>query len=152
MGAVAFETMWHGKTPEAAFSGAVQFALWESGHGGYTGTIAEKPGFVVFDLPPRVMADKVLAMVLAAALPEAVAEMVTVGWSREDIRRAQRAWGWLVERFSVREARALIEVHHDKWGPAVALPVSGKALAAYKLRQPLRRGERVWLFAGYASY
>jgi hypothetical protein len=81
-----------------------------------------------------------------------LAAQVSACWRREDIRRAQRAWDWLVERFSVREARALIEVHDDKWGPAVALPVSGKALAAYKLRQPLRRGERVWLFAGYASY
>lgn len=33
-------------TPAAAFSRAVQDARWENGHGGYTGTIAEKDKFV----------------------------------------------------------------------------------------------------------
>ncbi len=31
-----------GKSPEEAFRGAVDEAKWEHGHGGYTGTIAER--------------------------------------------------------------------------------------------------------------
>lgn len=58
MGGTNFETTATGKTAREAFANAVSQAQWEHGHGGYTGTIAEKPGFTEFsvplaDLPPR---------------------------------------------------------------------------------------------------
>ena len=51
MGATNFETIATGKTAREAFLNAVNDAYYWSGHGGYTGTIAEKPGFVEFAVP-----------------------------------------------------------------------------------------------------
>ena len=51
MGAVTFETLAFGKTAEEAFSKAVEDARHTHGHGGYTGTIAEKDTFEV--IPER---------------------------------------------------------------------------------------------------
>lgn len=47
MGAVPFETLAFGKTADEAFSNAVKDAKHMHGHGGYTGTIAEKTSFTV---------------------------------------------------------------------------------------------------------
>jgi hypothetical protein len=46
MGAEEFETTGIGDTAGKAFSNAVGEARYEYGHGGYTGTIAEKSDFV----------------------------------------------------------------------------------------------------------
>ena len=48
------EEFWHkevGVTPEEAFHKAVESAAYEHGHGGYTGTIAEKSDFVMIEVP-----------------------------------------------------------------------------------------------------
>ena len=48
------EEFWHkevGRTPEEAFHKAVERACYEHGHGGYTGTIAEKSDFVMIEVP-----------------------------------------------------------------------------------------------------
>ncbi len=41
------------KSPKEAFWQAVEQASYEHGHGGYTGTIAEKNDFKMVDLPKR---------------------------------------------------------------------------------------------------
>ena len=51
MGAAAFITEARGRNAQEAFHSAVERALYEHGHGGYTGTIAEKTGFVGITLP-----------------------------------------------------------------------------------------------------
>ena len=51
MGATTFSTTQRGTTAAEAFREAVRRAQYESGHGGYTGTIAEKDDFKVFTLP-----------------------------------------------------------------------------------------------------
>lgn len=51
-GAADFGVTAVGKTAQEAFSQAVQDAQYESGHGGYSGTIAEKGSFRVFT-PPK---------------------------------------------------------------------------------------------------
>jgi len=51
MGGSTFMVRSTGKNAKEAFRSAVQDALYESGHGGYTGTIAEKDSFVMIDLP-----------------------------------------------------------------------------------------------------
>lgn len=51
MGASPFITKAHGTTAKDAFSHAVDAALREYGHGGYTGTIAEKESFTIIELP-----------------------------------------------------------------------------------------------------
>ncbi len=51
MGATDFTTTAKGKTVNEAFSNAVDDARHEHGHGGYTGTIAEKSEFVMISVP-----------------------------------------------------------------------------------------------------
>lgn len=51
MGAETFETKAKGKTAQRAFDAAQKEARYMHGHCGYTGTIAEKPGFVVIPVP-----------------------------------------------------------------------------------------------------
>lgn len=47
MGATTFETLARGKDAREAFTSACQAARHEYGHGGYTGTIAEKHSYVM---------------------------------------------------------------------------------------------------------
>jgi len=51
MGADPFIIGARGDTAQAAFNRAVENALYEHGHGGYTGTIAEKDSFIEIELP-----------------------------------------------------------------------------------------------------
>jgi fibronectin type 3 domain-containing protein len=51
MGASEFMVRHEGKTAKAAFRAAVEQAQYDSGHGGYTGTIAEKDEFVLISVP-----------------------------------------------------------------------------------------------------
>lgn len=64
MGAESFMTSSRGETAEEAFNEAVREAFYESGHGGYTGTIAEKTDFVEIPLPngadPMTEADRLI--------------------------------------------------------------------------------------------
>ena len=95
MGACIFKTKSIGKTAEEAFRKAVDQAAWEYGHGGYTGTIAEKSSFTI-------IADKPQA--LAAKFPDGpLKEALSLGSTRSI-------------------ADALIELYDsridDKWGPA----------------------------------
>jgi len=48
MGASFFTTISHGNTIGEAFDEAVRRAQYDHGHSGYTGTIAEKPGYYEF--------------------------------------------------------------------------------------------------------
>lgn len=50
MGATTFQTVSHGKTAKEAFNKAVERARYEHGHGGYSGTIAEKRNFTMIPL------------------------------------------------------------------------------------------------------
>ena len=47
MGAVTFYEIHQAATPEIAFTTAVDNARYLNGHGGYTGTIAEKNSFTI---------------------------------------------------------------------------------------------------------
>ena len=51
MGATSFFTRATGNSPTEAYNEAVREALYERGHGGYTGTIAEKSGYALFNIP-----------------------------------------------------------------------------------------------------
>jgi hypothetical protein len=54
MGACDFGATSNGKTAKEAFVNAVEQAQWDHGHGGYTGTIAEKHEFVIITVPAGV--------------------------------------------------------------------------------------------------
>ena len=51
MGAYSFSCTGSGQTAKAAFDSACQDARYNYGHGGYTGTIAEKDSFVMIKVP-----------------------------------------------------------------------------------------------------
>lgn len=51
MGAERFESYSGHVDPETAFTDCVNEAAWINGHGGYTGTIAEKTSFVTRSEP-----------------------------------------------------------------------------------------------------
>ena len=51
MGATEFFTTARGSSAREAFSDAVSDAQYENGHGGYTGTIAEKRSFTLIAVP-----------------------------------------------------------------------------------------------------
>lgn len=65
MGSTTFFCLVKGKTAKNAFEYARYDARYEHGHGGYTGTIAEKDSFVVIPLKegidPWVYADQLIA-------------------------------------------------------------------------------------------
>jgi len=50
-GGTTFEEIVEGKSARDAFDKAVKQARFEYGHGGYTGSIAEKDGFVMLKVP-----------------------------------------------------------------------------------------------------
>lgn len=51
MGGQIFSSVGKGKTIDEAFRASVESAKYEYGHGGYTGTIAEKHGYVLVSVP-----------------------------------------------------------------------------------------------------
>lgn len=51
MGATEFRVIAYGRTPKDAFRSAVEQAVWEYGRDPYSGTIATKDSFVMFDVP-----------------------------------------------------------------------------------------------------
>ena len=96
MGADLFEDQAKFPNAEDAFRSCVSQALWDHGHSGYTGTIAEKGGYVVFTLPDGVGFDEVLDLICSNAETE------------------------LAGLFGAKTAKHLISVFYDKWGPCAA--------------------------------
>jgi hypothetical protein len=78
MGAYEFMDVHFGDTAEKAFRDAVEAAEYEHGHGGYSGTIAEKSSFVM-------ICDKPMADDAAYALARKML--------REDDPRVADKWG-----------------------------------------------------------
>lgn len=135
MGAAQFSTFATGKTPEAAFSAAVSSAQYEHGHGGYSGTIAEKHVFQMFTPPPGI-----------AALDFA-------RWARESEPSGS---GRVPEEVPSQHKAAVLraaQISDDKYGPAAAVEIKGEELVALKAKYPKRfpEGTRVFLFFGWAS-
>lgn len=178
MGACDFTQVAFGKTASEAFDRAHNQATYMHGHGGYSGTLAEKHGFVEFALPPRVSAEKFLGWLYDA---DSAGE---VEYARDDLRRAEQyaaqripgkildAKRWVArakkhlreaERDQARFAKKvgphaqLVQRAHqvwdDKWGPAVAIQLTSAAdrkRYLYNGDKP-RRGEKAYLFCGLAS-
>lgn len=64
MGAMTFFQEGRGANAQDAFTSAVQHAQWEHGHGGYSGTLAEKHEYTIIPLPagedPRDFAERLI--------------------------------------------------------------------------------------------
>ena len=137
MGASEFFNVAEGKTADAAFKKLVAQAQWEHGHGGYSGTIAEKRSFVEFARPKGMRRDKVIEAVRALggyALPDALRPSVNFGRSgdyQQAIAEVYDGQGG----YPKLPIQQMFEIYDDKWGPALAIQ--------------LRKGE--YLFAGFAS-
>ena len=105
MGATNFECRATGETVRDAFRDAVEAACWEHGHGGYTGTIAEKDGYVEFPVPEGITPDELVELIMQS------------WWHAAD--REQ-----LVKLMGEAEAQRIMSTFDGKWGPAVALRAS----------------------------
>jgi len=102
MGAQSFEVEETGATVKEAFTKSVDAALWDHGHSGYTGTIAEKGEFIEYHLPDGVTAHQVL----------------------EALDSAWQDHGPMKKLLGDRIGESVIQTYEDKWGPAVALKVA----------------------------
>lgn len=179
MGATTFTTAAWGKTPSEAFRAAHEHATYESGHGGYTGTIAEKPGYRLFILPARCSIEKVLGLMdemeyegvgyhreRVQWLERCVrdAKPGTVRSTRAHLTAAKKELAKAIkaqERFEKKHGellpllRQIHSVYDQKWEDCVAFAVT---TAADRKRfgggYPIgakKRGARQYVFAGWAS-
>lgn len=168
MGANDFETTALGRTPGEAFDAAHAEALYMDGHGGYTGTIAEKPGFTFFGtVPPRWKSEDYVRAIWArgAQLRDARDERAERDWAKRTgttyptpKRLPLTTWEKRERALLKRLATAGLNVDRaadlveDKWGPAVCIEVVGAEAARMKERRG-RKGtrDRVFVFFGLAS-
>jgi hypothetical protein len=123
MGATTFSNFGKGTDAKEVFRELTERARWAHGHGGYTGTIAEKRSFTVITDKPEAVLARLSAQEHSHArrvLADAIA-----GGSKANIARAL--------------ADALLDLGDtrvdDKWGPAGALQVDAEG----------------WLFFGWAA-
>lgn len=100
MGGEAFKNTGKGASAAQVFCELVDNARYEYGHGGYTGTIAEKDEFVVFDVPEGMTPREFIR----------AAERQSDG--EEDSARTD------AQRAAIAKARRIVD---DKWGPAAAV-------------------------------
>lgn len=146
MGSTTFYTLAHGKTPNDAFRAAREQACYEHGHGGYSGTIAEKDGFTVIRESAKVIKERaaVKARKAKAKLAAEKARKPVDPWgvydAEEEYRSARAARDSLKASMTRRKtgkakdaqaaheiAYALVEMRDrridDKWGDAGCIPV-----------------------------
>lgn len=133
MGAEQFRTYGHGLCADDAFKMCHERATYLWGHGGYTGTIAEKSGCIVIDLPKGTHLKKIVAALEGT-------------WEEGD-----KGWRYLTERLPEHTVRKMVNTYNDKWGPAVALKVTGDLNDTYRKRFKVPRGQQVYVLLGWAS-
>ena len=133
MGADQFSSVGYGKDANEAFRSAVESAQWEHGHGGYTGTIAEKGSYRVVHLPEGVTADAWVDTINDSTL--------FAGGDTEEKRRARVAAHLGQHDSDGLYVRAIREGNQvlDKWGPAGAIRLDDGSSTQQK-----------WMFFGFA--
>lgn len=131
MGGCTFAQTAHGRNVQEAYNNAVRDAQYEHGHGGYTGSIAEKDGFTVFQMPARVTINEFLR-----AMNDIDDERELTGKMKKIEALVRRAY----------------ETYDDKWGPAVALVANASEMRSLKESHRLKRTRKVVVyFCGWAS-
>jgi hypothetical protein len=155
MGATEFAIDNVGKTIAEAYEKQVTSDRYNFGHAGYTGTLAEKDGFVLIDRPPRITAGRMMDTITDATQ--------WLFWLDTDEKyrhayakpkaRCRQAWQrlqqWQTQQVGWGDARRICEIYDDKWGPALAVEQSP---AEKKERwKGLPRGTKTFLFFGMAS-
>ena len=122
MGASEYMNVGRGKTAQIAFDKVAENARYDHGHGGYSGTIAEKYSMVEFPRPKGMQ---------AKTMVQAVKDMSRIGF--DDAGNAQT--DKVQAKYPKLRIAAMFEVYNDKWGPSLAIE--------------LKTGE--YLFVGWAS-
>jgi len=171
MGAADFTTIALGKTANEAFSAAIEDALYDYGHAGYTGTIAEKggDGFVQFNVKTRTNPTEVQGKLWDAQVALSYEKDPTSEWVCKPNAAQRNALAWLRDRISLTPvprrsrydyaparprdaAAALIQAADDKWGACVCIEVTGTRAAKIKADRG-RKGthDKVFVFFGTAS-
>ena len=170
MGATEFADDNFGKTVGDAFNKQCDSDQYNFGHSGYTGTLAEKDGFVLLNRPPRIRADRLKDIIIDAER--------WMCWADTDEKyrhaytkppaKCRKAWERLNEwyhpvtgetvpwEYSLPDrlyvgvdARDICKTYGEKWGPALAVELSP---AEKKERwNGLPRGSKAFLFFGMAS-
>lgn len=162
MGAEYFETTWAGRDATEAFRFCTEEARHLEGHGGYTGTIAEKSSFVLYELPARMTFPKMMKLVRLYeerqwALDEAERMLGAKAAERKRaqarLRKAERAFDKACPDRPLRDlVRRVYNTTEDKWGPAAAFERTGKVAKEFKARNGLKgTRKRVYTFCGHAS-
>jgi hypothetical protein len=157
MGATEFAIDNTGKTVGEAYDTQVDSDHYEHGHSGYTGTLAEKDGFVLIKRPTRITAGRLMDTII-----DAEQWMFWLG-TDEKYRhvytkpkaKCRVAWDRLCGWYpvgppftSAPTARGICDIYGEKWGPALAVEQSP---AEKKERwSGLPRGTKTFLFFGMA--
>jgi hypothetical protein len=131
MGAANFHSEGKGASAAEVFDQLVEQAAWDHGHGGYTGTIAEKTGFVTYPLPADITADMLDGALSSFHWIEEDRVGDPVPWAKgavEDFDKCVAAYGR-------DQLERMADVYDDKWGPALCV----------------QTGPDTWAFMGYAS-
>lgn len=166
MGATTFETYGMGRDVDSAFRAARDHAFYMHGHGGYTGTLAEKGSYQVVRIPAGVRCSPKKFLDLLYEMED----FVSVGYLRGDLKwcktaAEKRALESQIKKEERKQAsfwrknialKATLEhaaiTYQDKWGACLAIQVGGAQAVGIK-REAGRAGTRdqVWLFCGWAS-
>ena len=122
MGASEYMNWGKGKTAKVAFDRVAGNARHNHGHGGYSGTIAEKYSMVEFPRPKGMRAKTVI---------DAVQAISRIGFDDDGNPKTDAVQA----KYPKLPISKMFEVYRDKWGPSLAIE--------------LAKGE--YLFAGWAS-
>ncbi len=102
MGATDFQCTAKAKTPKEAFADLKERAMHSHGHDGYTGTIAEKSGFVEFDTPRGLTTQQFLNVIQEGYDDDNRLDEDLGGDALDDVVKAS-------------------DLYENKWGPAVCV-------------------------------
>jgi hypothetical protein len=135
MGAAQFGNLGIGKDAKDAFSKLVQSARYEHGHGGYSGTIAEKHSFEL--ITP----------------PSGIAALDFARWALDSDPYGSSGLAQGVPPEHGAAVLRAAKFADNKYGPAVAVEIKGDELAALRAKRPSQfpEGSRVFYFFGWAS-
>jgi hypothetical protein len=104
MSAIDFNCIYEGLTVGEAFRNGVQDAYYWHGHNGYTGTICEKPGYILLELDKKLSVDE--------------AELI----SDELCKSYSVLTNELLELIGDNDkAKLYADFYNDKWGNAIAM-------------------------------
>ena len=122
MGASEYMNVGRGKTAQIAFDKVAANARHNHGHGGYSGTIAEKYSMVEFPRPKGMRRATVIQL---------IRDLSRIGFDDDGNPMTDKVQA----KYPKLRIAAMSEVYEDKWGPSLAIELS--------------KGE--YLFAGFAS-